>query len=384
MRYVVTIVGVLALLGLLGGVKAAQIGALIASGKQAEQAGPPPEVVGTAVIKQETWEATLRDIGSVTTSKGVTLSNEVAGTVTRIHFESGQTVKAGAPIVELETKVERSQLASAIARRDLAATTLKRTEVLAATGAISPAQLDADRAQLETSQKEVDAIRAQIALKQVRAPFGGRIGIRGVNLGQYLAAGTPIAVLEAVKTLFVDFTTPQERLAEIAVGMPVRVALAEDGGAPRTGAIEAIEPAVDPTTRTVRVRASVSNDDEALRPGMFVAVTVVFPKQQRVVMVPATAIQHASFGDSVFVVEPKPADAPGMRTTPDGKPVMVARQQFVRAGQARGDFVAILEGVEPGREVVTAGAFKLRNNSPIVVDNTVQPRPELAPTPQNR
>jgi membrane fusion protein (multidrug efflux system) len=388
MRYFVTIGLVLVLLGLLGGVKAAQIGALIASGKQAERAGPPPEIVGTAVAREDTWERTLTTVGSVASRRGVTVTNEAAGVVTAIHFDSGGKAKAGAVLVELDTKVEGSELAAATARKELAATTFGRTRALASKGAVSKAQLDADRTQLETAEKEVASLRAQIAKKTVRAPFAGRLGIRAVDLGQYLAPGTPITALESDKALVVDFTTPQERLGDLAIGMPVRVALAAEGGASREGAIEAIAPAIDVATRTVKVRASVEQEsghqDDALRPGMFVNVTVVLAGTERVVIVPATAVMHASYGDSVFVVGDKPADAPGMRETPDGQPVKVVRQKLVKTGETRGDYVAIAGGIEPGAEIVTAGAFKLRNGAPVVVNNANKPEPEIAPHPPNR
>lgn len=384
MRYLITFLAVLLVLGVLGGVKAAQIGRLVANGKEAEAAGPPPEFVATAIAKSEAWEKTLVDVGSVASRKGVTVTNELPGTVTRIHFDSGKKVKQGDLLVELDAKVERSQLASALARLDLARTTAARSEALVKSGAISQAQNDADRAALESSEKDVQALEEQIAKKQIRAPFAGRLGIRAVNLGQYLAPATPITILHAEGAVYVDFTVPQVNLPELSVGTPVRISFTTEAGAPRTGAIEAIEPAVDPTTRTAKVRASVPNDDGVLREGMFVEVTVLLPEKRDVVAIPATALVHASFGDSVFVVEDKPEDAPGMRTTPDGRKVRVARQQFVRTGDMRGDFAAILDGVKAGQEVVTAGAFKLQNGSPVVVDNTIQPEPQLAPRPENR
>jgi membrane fusion protein (multidrug efflux system) len=316
------------------------------------------------------------------------VTNEAAGVVTAIHFDSGGKAKAGAVLVELDTKVEGSELAAATARKELAATTFGRTRALASKGAVSKAQLDADRTQLETAEKEVASLRAQIAKKTVRAPFAGRLGIRAVDLGQYLAPGTPITALESDKALVVDFTTPQERLGDLAIGMPVRVALAAERGASREGAIEAIAPAIDVATRTVKVRASVEQESghqgDALRPGMFVNVTVVLAGTERVVIVPATAVMHASYGDSVFVVGDKPADAPGMRATPDGQPVKVVRQKLVKTGETRGDYVAIAGGIEPGAEIVTAGAFKLRNGAPVVVNNANKPEPEIAPHPPNR
>jgi membrane fusion protein (multidrug efflux system) len=371
MRNVGAVLGVLGLLVALGAVKAAEIGKLISFGKKAQAEGPPPEAVGTERAEQQSWEATISDVGTATSSKGVTLSSEAPGIVTRIYFESGDTVKKGAPLIELDTNVERSQLGAAEARREFASINLARTSSLLSSNSIAQAQYDTDETTLDVAKHDVDTLRAQIALKQVRAPFDGQLGIRAVNVGQYLGVGMPITVLERVKPLFVDFTTPQERLPQIAIGMPVRIALASDGSRAREGKIEAIEPTVDIATRSVRVRASVPNDDGAVRPGMFVRVTVLLPKRDDVVVVPTSAIMHASFGDSVFVVEDKP-------------PNKIARQQFVKTGETRGDFVAVKEGIAPGQEVVSSGAFKLRNGGRVIVNNAGQPKPQLHPNPPNR
>jgi membrane fusion protein (multidrug efflux system) len=383
-RYILTFVALLVVVGALAAIKAAQIATLVAHGHKAQEQGPPPEVVGTAIGKDEVWDLTLSDVGSVATPKGATLSNEIAGVVTRTHFESGDRVSAGATLVELDTNVEREQLAAALSRLELASTTMGRTAVLARTGAIPRSQVDADQAQLETSTKDVAGLRATIARKNVRAPFAGTVGVRNVNVGQFLEVGTPITVIDASRFSYVDFTAPQEQLAKIAVGMPVRIQPPGDAGAPLGGTIQAVDPAVDPATRAAKVRAIIEAPKSSLRPGMFVDVKVVLPEQQRIVVVPSTALVHASYGDSIFVVEEKPANEPGIRTTPSGAKVMVARQQFVKTGESRGDFTAIPEGLAPGQEVVTAGAFKLRNGAPIVVDNRVQPKAELDPRPENR
>jgi membrane fusion protein (multidrug efflux system) len=177
---------------------------------------------------------------------------------------------------------------------------------------------------------------------------------------------------------------PQQRLPELTIGLPVRITLGADAEAPLDGKLAALDPALDPATRSIKARADVSNPSERLRPGMFVSVSVILPESGSFVTIPATAVVHAPYGDSVFIVEDKKPDAPGMRTTPDGKPVKTAHQQFVRLGRSRGDFVAIVDGVKPQQEVVSSGAFKLRNNAPVVVDNTKQPTPQLAPHPENR
>lgn len=389
MRWLIAIVGIVVVIVTLGAIKGAQIGKMIGFGKQMEKDGPPPEAVSTAVADEQAWEGTLTSVGSVASSKGVALAADVPGVVTRIHFESGGTVKQGDILVELDSNVERSQLATALARKQLANTTLGRTRALAEKGAISPAQLDADEASLRTSTTDVETIQAQIAKKTIRAPFAGKLGIRSVNLGQYLQPGTPITVLETEENVKVDFTLPQQRLGEVKVGMPVRITLenaeAADASAPPTldGAIAAVDPTVDATTRTIKLRADVKDGDK-LRPGMFVQVAVILPEKATSVTVPSTAVVHAPYGDSVFVVEEKKPDAPGLRTTPDGKPVKVARQQFVRVGNARGDFVSINDGVKKGEEIVSAGAFKLRNNAPITIEKTNQTQPQLAPRPENR
>jgi membrane fusion protein (multidrug efflux system) len=205
-----------------------------------------------------------------------------------------------------------------------------------------------------------------------------------VNLGQYLNPGTAVTVLETVDAIHVDFTLPQQRLGELKTGMPVKIILDGAEKTPTTGTLAAVDPQVDAATRTIKLRADLANEGERLRPGMFVTVRVEKADKSTFVSVPATAIVHASYGDSVFVIEDKPEDDPGMRQTPDGRAVKKARQQFVRVGPSRGDFVGILQGVTAGQELVTAGAFKLHNGSAIVVDNTKPMTPKLDPRPENR
>jgi len=269
------------------------------------------------------------------------------------------------------------------ARRDLAVRNAERSRKLAAGNVISKAQLDDVEAQLKTATTDTAALRAQVDRKMIRAPFRGRLGIRAVNVGQYLTPGTTVTTLDAMGGTFADFTLPQEELSRVAVGLPVRVTM-EGKKEPLTGTISAIDPTVDLATRNVKIRAAIPELDDAPRPGTFVTVDVIKPTKAEVVAVPATSIVHASYGDSVFVIEDKKPGSPGMDTTPDGKTVKIARQQFVRTGAVRGDFVAVTKGVTAGQQVVSAGAFKLRNNTPIVVDNTVQAKAELAPHPPNR
>ncbi|KIG17632.1 putative Co/Zn/Cd efflux system membrane fusion protein [Enhygromyxa salina] len=387
MRYVIAIIGLLLVIGGLVFVKGSQISMLMGMGEAMEQAGPPPEAVSTVPATAQTWEASLQAVGTVASVRGVQISGEVPGVVVRIGFESGALVEAGDVLVELDSRVERAQLAASQVTRDLAVTTARRTRELDAAGVEPQAQLDIDESALRQATAQIEVLRAQIARKVIRAPFAGRLGIREVNLGQYLNAGAAITTLEAVDGAYVDFELPQHQRRDLATGLRVRLSVE---GAPELddeGTIVAIEPSVDPSTRMVLVRALVATPQSALEPGMFVRVEVVLPEQRQVVSVPMTAVVHASYGDSVFVIdapqEPQPG-ATGPPTGPDGAPIKLARQQFVQLGERRGDFVAVLDGVLAGEEVVVAGAFKLRNNAPVVVNNTEVLDAKLEPTPQNR
>ena len=371
-----------AIIGGLAGVKFWQISTLIAIGDTMAKNGPPPEAVGTDRAELRSWDVTLSAVGTVSGVESVAVANEEPGVVAKIHFDSGAIVEKGAILVELDAKMERAQLASAKSKLELARVTVARSRKLVATGALTRQILDADEAAFSTAKADVAALQAQVDRKMVKAPFAGRTGIRAVNLGQFLAPGTAVTTLDSPEGVYVDFTLPQQDLHQVGVGTKVEVGVAEQ--APYEAVIAAIDPTVDPATRSLRLRAKVPGRQALLRPGMFVTVTVVLPHKVDVVLVPATAIVHAPFGDSLFIVEDKPQSSPGMSTTPDGKPVKIARQQFVRTGQARGDFIAVTEGLKPGQTVVAYGGFKLHNGSPIVIDNRVRPEPKLDPRPENR
>jgi membrane fusion protein (multidrug efflux system) len=382
LRYLLVMLALIGVIALLAGVKVKQIKQLIGFGEQMEAMGPFPEMVGSAQVSPGTWETTLSAVGSITGEQSVTVAAEVPGTVTKIHFDSGKVVKRGQVLVELEANTETAQLKAVQARLALAKTTLDRTKQLLDQGAITRSEYDAAFTQHATAESELAALRAQLANKVVRAPFDGRTGIRAINVGQYLGPGTLITTLESLGGMYVDFSLPQQQLGAVAAGNQVRVTVPE--GAVVDGAIAAIDPTIDPVTRNIKLRAKVAEHDNKLRPGMYVTVDVVLPAQQQVLAVPLTAVARATYGDSVFIIEPRPADAPGMAQTPDGKPVQIARQQFVKLGPSRGDFVAVLDGLKPGATVVSEGVFKLRNGSPVVVDNRVKPKAELDPKPKNR
>ena len=376
-------VGVLALLGGLGGVKFAQIKSLIAYGHAAVAAGPPPEVVGTRKAQQETWENRLFSVGTIAPARGVTVSNDAAGVVSAIKFQSGQTVRHGQVLVELDSRVERAQLASLQAQLSLARVSAGRARALFKENAVPKAQLDSAESTMQSATGNAASLQAQIDRKTVRAPFDGRLGIRLINLGQYLNPGTAITDLQSTDANYVDFTLPQQQLDQLAVGMVVRINEGLPG--PRAEAtIAAIDPTLDPVTRSGRVRAAVRKMEGLVSPGMFVNVSVVLPQKRNVTLIAATSLIHASFGDSVFAVEGRTDDQGAAVAGPDGKPAQLARQQFVKTGEARGDFVEILEGVKQGQEIVDQGAFKLRNGAPVRVNNSVKVEPQLAPRLDNR
>jgi membrane fusion protein (multidrug efflux system) len=361
---VVIVVGV-------GLVKFLQIQAAIANGKSWS---PPPEAVTTVVASQSTWPATLDAIGSVSAVHGVTLAADLPGVVSGIHFESGQHVAAGTILVELDTRQEKAQLEAAEAQRDLAKINLDRAQKLLARQVISQTDFDQADATYKQNEAQVATVQATIDRKRIRAPFGGVAGIRQVNLGQYLAAGDPVVPLQSMDPVYVDFSLPQEDLRTLRVGSEVHVTGDSLGVVP-TGRITAINSIVDPSTRNLQVQATFPNTSSHLRPGMFVDVQVYRGKGGNMVSVPASAINYAPYGNSVFIVQSGKG--------PNGQPQKTVEQQFVTVGPQRGDQVSILTGVKAGQEVVTSGVFKLRSGSAVQVNNSVQPSNNPSPKPQD-
>jgi membrane fusion protein (multidrug efflux system) len=389
MRYVITIAALVLLVGALAGVKGAQISTLIGFGEQMEKLGPPPESVNSARAEKQDWEQTLSAVGTVVSGKGVAVSNDAPGVVSKLRLESGKPVKAGEVLVELDASVERAQIESLRARLKLAQQSLDRIKTLQKSGVSTAAELDEQNSAVSSLSADLKAIQAQIEKKTVRAPFDGVLGIRAVNLGQYLPPGTTVAVLESADSGFVDFTLPQQDLRKLKLGQPVRVRPDANDPQLAEGTISALEPALDAVTRNVKVRASFPGSESLLAPGMFVNVDVILPEKSTVLSVPLTAVVHAAYGDSVFVVDTKQEGAAGKAGEPEGagpsSPApLVARQAFVKLGRTRGDYVAILDGISVGDEIVSSGAFKLRNGAPIAIKNEVQAKPELDPHPANR
>ena len=368
-RMILMLAVLLAVVGVIGFVKFQQIQAAIAQSKSFQ---PPPTAVTTMVAAEVPWESTLRAIGTVTSVHGVTVSADLPGIVEAIRFESGKWVKQGDELVRLDTRQERAQLDAAEAERELARLNRERMQGLRQKGVVSQAELDAADARFKTAEAQIGQIQASIERKTIRAPFAGSLGIRQVNLGQYLAGGDPVVPLQSLDPIYVDFSVPQQNLAQVGVGTEVDVTLEGSDTATR-GSISAVDTVVDQATRNVKVRATLANPQGKLRPGMFVEAHVA-SDEMPVIAVPASAISYAPYGDSVFVV----AEMDG----PQGAKYQGVRQQFVKVGGSRGDQVAVVSGLEPGAEIVTSGVFKLRNGAPVVVNNEVQPPNDPAPKPE--
>lgn len=393
-----TIGGLLLLVLLLGGIKAGQIGAMIAVGKTFS---PPPEAVTSATVEQSQWAPTQPAIGTLVAARAVTLGAELPGLIREVSFESGRTIRRGAVLVRLDTSTEEAQLQAAEAEATLARLALERAESLRLGEANTQADLDAARARSQQAMATVAGLQATIAKKTIRAPFDGRIAIRQVEVGQVVSPGTPIASLQSVDPIHVEFWLPQQALADLKVGQEVQVRTDTFPGEHWHGAVTTINPEVDVATRNVRVRATLANADGRLRPGMFANVDVLSAEQRQVLLIPATAVLFAPFGDSVFVLEapaPEEAGAAGAaqagapkaaQAAPQGSPAaaaprLVAKQRFVRLGERRGDLVAVVSGLSAGETVVSSGAFKLRNGAAVVVRNDLAPDAQLAPRPENR
>ena len=372
-RMTLMLVAMLAIISTLGFVKFNQIQTAMAEGAAYQ---PPPEAVTTIVAKVETWPATLNAVGTVAPVQGVMVSADLPGTIERINFDSGRAVRAGEVLVELNTRQERAQLAAIEADRDLAKLNFDRMEGLLKEQVISKAEFDRAFSANKQADARVGEIRASIERKTIRAPFSGTLGIRLVNLGQYLRDGDPVVELQSLSPIYVNFDVPQQHVTLLRVGRAVRITMGEKGGPGLTGRVSAINSVVNEATRNVQVQATLTNADGALRPGMFVQAELVTGDSQQIITLPASAISYAPFGDSVFIVTEL--------KSPSGHPYKGVRQQFVKLGTTRGDQVAVLSGVNAGDEIVTSGVFKLRTGVAVLVNNAVQPGNNPVARPEDR
>jgi membrane fusion protein (multidrug efflux system) len=369
--FVLVTLGLVVVIGGLAGIKVLQIKAMIDQGKRFK---PQPEVVTSAPVTTGSWETLLNAVGSLDAVQGVTVTAEMNGKVTQIAFKAGSRVAAGDLLVQQDISVEKAQLKSAESVSELARIEFTRSSQLLAKETVSQSVFDTAQAKLTQSLAQEEIIRATIAKKTIRAPFDGRLGVRQINLGQVINEGQPIVGLQSLDPLFVNFHLPQQQLALIRPGLKIRVSTDALPGQVFTCDLATIDPEVDAATRSIRIQAVLANPEEKLRAGMYVNVTVVLPKHEEVMTIPATAVLFAPYGDSVFVIE----DTKGEGETPPGKSL---RQQFVRLGEKRGDYVMVISGLKPEESVVSTGVFKLRNNQSVVVDNTLAPKFNLSPTP---
>ncbi|MEF3365240.1 efflux RND transporter periplasmic adaptor subunit [Methylocystis sp. 9N] len=343
----------------------------------ASMANPPQTVSVTTAVYQE-WLPKLSAIGTFRAVNGADLSLETSGIVEKIYFQSGQDVEAGKILLELRKDTDNARLESLKATAELNAINLRRDQAQLKIHAASQASVDTDVANLRSANAQVVQQEAVIAQKTLLAPFAGRLGIRQIDIGQYIGAGTLIVTLQALDPIFLDFVLPQQALNGVTVGQTITAKVDAFPDQSFTGKIDAISSKVDLASRNVQIRASLANADRKLRPGMFASVEIATGKPQRLITLPQTAIVYAPFGNSVFLAQK--AEESADKKAPQGSG-LVAHQAFVRLGETRGDEVAVLEGVPEGATVVTAGQVKLRNGAPLAISESPQPPVDANPKP---
>jgi len=367
------VLGLLGIFLVIAGIKALQIFSMVSAAKSMV---PPPTTVTSAKVQKGDWAPSLTAIGSITPVQGATISAELPGMVSEIGFESGRPVKKGDVLVKLDSSAEQAQLRSSEADAELAKADFDRARDLSQRKVISKAELDAASSKYMQRKAVVDNMHSVINKKEIHAPFDGIAGIREVNPGQMVPAGQKLVTLQALDSVFVDFSLPQQELARVKVGMPVKMTTDAIEGRKFDGTLSAINSAVDSATRSVSLQATIDNADHALRAGMFARVQVLLPETKSTLFVPTTAVAYAPYGNSAYVIEKK-------KNEKTGKDSLIIRQQFIRTGETRGDFVAVTEGLKEGDEVVSTGVFKMRNGMDVAVDNKLAPKAKLSPEPPN-
>jgi membrane fusion protein, multidrug efflux system len=367
----------LALVGLLfGGIFGfkAFIGSFIKK-KIAEQ-GVPPQTVSTTKAELREWQGEFQAVGTLRAVRGADIAPEVPGVITAIRFQSSQEVQEGAPLVQLNDESDLAKLQALTAAAELAQVNFERDKKQLEIQAVSQAVVDADAANLKSAKAQLAEQQALLNKKLVRAPFSGRLGIRAVDVGQYVTAGTKLVTLQALDPVYVDFFAPQKSLGKITLKQKIVLNTDAFAGEQFAGEITSIDPKVDPATRNVQIRATVRNPKRKLLPGMFATVSIASGGPQRFLTLPQTAVSYNPYGNTVFTVEERKGE--------DGKTSLATQQRFVTTGETRGDQVAILSGIKEGETVVTAGQIKLRSGMPVVVNNSIQPANELAPQPKDQ
>jgi len=351
------------------------LGVVLVKKKQFEPPPPfvmPPEVVTSYIAEEMEWDQRERAVGSLKASQGALISAEAPGTIAKLHFESGHLVKKGDLLFELDTSAEQAQLASAQASLGLAEVTLKRAKELRASRSISESELDTALARATEALAEVSRIEANLDKKRVRAPFDGRLGIRQVDVGEFLNPGTGVVSLQTLDPIYVDFSLAQRDLSKAQVGYELQLLVDTYPKRIFEGEVEAIDPDLDEATRMFRIRGSLRNKDGLLKPGMFATVYALQPDSKTVVAVPTTAVYYQAYGNTVFVVK-----------APDEEGNRAVEQRFVVLGETKGDFVEAISGLQASDEVVASGVFKLNNGRTVVVDNSKALEYSLNPQPSD-
>jgi membrane fusion protein (multidrug efflux system) len=369
---ILSILGMILLIAGIAGWKALQISKAIAMGKAFRM---PPDAVTSLVVSETENAPFLESVGSLASPQGVMLGADLPGTISEILFESGSHATNGQVLLRLDTRQEEAQLRTAKAKLDLARQNLDRSRDLRAKNVIAQYAFDEAKTQFESAEASVDEMQAMIDRKTIRAPFAGDLGIRQVNTGQYLKSGDPIVQLESLDPIYVNFALPQQNLAKLAVGQQLLVRADGIPDKAFPGKITAINSAVDTSTRNIQVQGTVANPGHLLRSGMFAGVRVILPNLEKAIMVPATAIQYAPYGDTLFVIE--------TMKDPQGKEYLGVREQAVVLGKTQGDQVAVLKGLKPGDRIATSGTFKLRQGGAVKINDTVQPGNNPAPKPKD-
>jgi membrane fusion protein, multidrug efflux system len=363
------IAGLVILIILLVGLKAMQIAKMTGSPMVM-----PPTTVSSVVVKEEDWAPKLSAVGSVSAVQGAVVSTELGGVVSKIAFENGSTAKKGDLLMQLDTSAEEAQLHSAEADLALARADVERSRDLATRKVISRADSDSAESKFNRLNAVVDQMRSNIRKKTVVAPFDGQLGIRQVNVGQSIDARLPVVQLTALDPVFVDFSLPEQYLSQLSNGLDVNVRVDALPDHDFKGKLTAVNSMVDSVTRNVTAQATLQNPEHTLRPGMFAKVDVLLPQKSKTLVIPGSAVSYAPFGDSVYVIEKK-------KDEKTGKESQILRQQFVRVGEARGDFVAVTQGLKPSETIVSTGVFKLRNGMNVTINNDLAPKPQERPNP---
>ena len=363
------IAGLVILIILLVGMKAMQIAKMMGSPMVL-----PPTTVSSVVVKEEDWAPKLSAVGSVSAVQGAVVSTELGGVVSKIAFENGSTAKKGDLLMQLDTSAEEAQLHSAEADLALARADVERSRDLATRKVISRADSDSAESKFNRLNAVVDQMRSNIRKKTVVAPFDGQLGIRQVNVGQSIDARLPVVQLTALDPVFVDFSLPEQYLSQLSNGLDVNVRVDALPDHDFKGKLTAVNSMVDSVTRNVTAQATLQNPEHTLRPGMFAKVEVVLPTKGKALVIPGSAVSYAPFGDSVYIIETK-------KDPKTGKDSQTLRQQFVRIGEARGDFVSVTQGLKGGETIVSTGVFKLRNGMSVTINNELAPKPQIKPNP---